>query len=1154
MAEPFVHLHVHTAYSLLDGAIKLPDLFAKAKQDGQQAVAITDHGNLHGVVQFYKQAKANGIKPIIGCEVYVATGSLTDKSPNQPKPYHQVLLCENETGYQNLLRLVNLAHLEGKYYRPRIDLENLAKYHEGLIALSSCLAGMLPRAIMDGGVKKARETIDWYRQVFGDRFYLEIQQNGLKEQDKVNAAVQKLSREFDIPLVATCDAHYLNREDALPHEILLCIQTGKTMQDENRMRFSTDQVYFRTADEMAEAFADTPEAVRNTLEVAERCNLELKLGKLIFPTYEAPEGEDLDATFARLSRAGLDRRLTVLKEEYQAAGNGTWAEVEKTYHDRLEHEIKLIRDKEYAGYFLIVQDFIGWARSRGIPVGPGRGSAAGSLASYSLGITNIDPIRYNLLFERFLNPERQDNPDIDIDFCTDRRGEVIQYVAEKYGKDKVAQIATFGTMKAKLVIKDVGRAMGYSYNEVESVAKLIPNDLKMTLEKAEKTPDLEKLLKQSDWVRELWRNARVLEGLLRHASTHAAGVVISNRPLSETVPLMLDKDDHVVTQLDKDDVEAVGLIKFDFLGLKTLTVIDKALAIIKQVQRKEIDIDRLPLDDAEAFGLLGRGLTYGVFQFESSGMKDLLVQIQPNSIEDLTAIAALYRPGPLGSGMIPDFIARKKGAAVKYLLNELEQILKPTYGMIVYQEQVQQVAHQIGGLSMGEADLMRRAMAKKKADKMAPFKVKFTAGAKERGHQKEKIEELWDQLEKFAEYGFNKSHSAAYALVAYQTAYLKAHYPAAFMAALMTMDRGDSDKIMGGIVECRELGLEVLPPDINESDENFTVTQYGQIRFGLTAVKNVGEGAVQCIIKARQGGGDFRSLHDFAERVDLHKINKRVVESLVKCGAFDSLEKNRAALLAAVDKAVDAAVKTQADRDTGQTSLFGRLSGTGKQAAPQLPDVPAWPHLEMLRNEKEALGFFISGHPLDDHQTIIQRFATLNSSGLREQTTNREVRIAALITSFTKRMTKQNKPMARGIAEDQYAPFGITMFSEAMDLSVEALADLDQPVLLFGKVDLREGDNGLLVDKAIPLVKAPELCSNEAHIHLGTVGLTKMQIQRLADCIKRNVGGCRTVIHLMIPGCGETVFTLPAHNGLKPSDELIDEVRAIFGAAVLTFQ
>jgi len=1154
MAEPFVHLHVHTAYSLLDGAIKLPDLFAKAASDGQTAVAITDHGNLHGVVQFYKQATARGIKPIIGCEVYVATGSLTDKSPNQPKPYHQVLLCENETGYANLMRLVNIANLEGKYYRPRVDLETLARHHEGLLALSSCLAGMLPRAIMEEGTKKARETVDWYRQVFGDRFYLEIQQNGLKEQDKVNAAILKLSREFEVPIVATCDAHYLNREDALSHEILLCIQTGKTMQDESRMRFSTDQVYFRTAEEMAEAFAAYPEAVRNTLAVAERCNLKLKLGQLIFPTFTVPEGEDLDTTFARLSHVGLEKRLQVIKEEPESAEKGAWEETEKTYRDRLAHEIKLIREKKYASYFLIVQDFIGWARAQGIPVGPGRGSAAGSLVSYSLGITNIDPIRYNLLFERFLNPERQDNPDIDIDFCTDRRGEVIQYVAEKYGKDKVAQIATFGTMKAKMVVKDVGRAMGYSYSEVESVAKLIPNDLKMTLEKAEKTPDLEKLIKQSDWVRDLWRHAKVLEGLLRHASTHAAGVVISNRPLTETVPLMLDKDDHVVTQLDKDDVEAVGLIKFDFLGLKTLTVIDKALAIIKQVQRKDVDIDRLPLDDPEAFGLLGRGLTNGVFQFESSGMKDLLVQIQPGSIEDLTAIAALYRPGPLGSGMIPDFIARKKGAAIKYLLAELESILKPTYGMIVYQEQVQQVAHLIGGLSMGEADLMRRAMAKKKTEKMAPFKVKFTAGAAERGYKKEKIEELWDQLEKFAEYGFNKSHSAAYALVAYQTAYLKAHYPAAFMAALMTMDRGDSDKIMGGIVECRELGLEVLPPDINESDENFTVTPYGQIRFGLAAVKNVGEGAVQSIIKARRGGKPFRSLNDFAERVDLHKINKRVVESLVKCGAFDSLEKNRAALLAAVDKAVDAAAKTQADRDAGQTSLFGRLTDAGATAAPPLPDVPAWDHREMLRNEKEALGFFISGHPLDDHQAIIQRFATVNTNGLREQTTAREVRIAALITSFAKRMTKQNKPMARGIAEDQFAPFNITMFSEALELSEEALADLDQPLLLFGKVDLREGDNGLLVEKAIPLVKAPELCSNEAHIHLATVGLTKIQIQRLADCIKRHTGNCRAIIHVAVPGCGETVFTLPAHCGVQPSDELIDEVRAIFGAAVLNFQ
>jgi DNA polymerase III subunit alpha len=1159
MTTDFVHLHVHTAYSLLDGAIKLDELFQKAERDGQKAVAITDHGNLHGAARFSLTAKNYPVKPIIGCEVYVSEGDHTNLSSGQPKPYHQVLLCENEIGFRNLLQIVNTAQLEGKtpglFGRPRADRALLEKHSEGLIALSSCLSGMVPRAILEFGYDKALPVIDWYRQVYGDRFYLEIQENGIPEQTKANEAVLKLSREFDIPVVATCDAHFLERKHHTSHDILLCIQTGKSIHDEGRFKFSTDQVYFRTREEMAQVFRHVPEALTNTMEVAERCNFQIEKSEPIFPTYETPVGEDLNSTFTKTSRVGLKKRLQELKSSHDAKTDGPWKKVELEYAARLETEMELIREKGFAGYFLIVQDFIRWARDQGIPVGPGRGSAAGSLVSYSLRITNIDPIQYGLLFERFLNPERLDNPDIDVDFCAEGRDAVIQYVSDKYGEECVSQIASFGTMKARMVVRDVGRAMGYSFGEVDTVVRLIPTDLDMTLEKAEREPDLARLLSSSQWVQDMWPHCRALEGLLRHASTHAAGVVISEKPLGHIVPLMRDKDRKVVCQYDKNDVEKVGLIKFDFLGLKTLTVIDKCLKHIKAVSGIEIDMDTIPVDDPKPYELLGRGLSNGVFQFESSGMKELLVRIKPDCIEDLTAIAALYRPGPLGSGMVDQFIARKKGEEpVTYMLPELETILEPTYGMMVYQEQVQQIAHTIGGLSLGEADLLRRAMAKKSTDEMEFFSKKFQSGATAQGFPVKVSQELWNLMEKFAEYGFNKSHSAAYAMVAYHTAYLKAYHPAEFIAALMTMEKDDSDKIMAKIAECRDLDIEVLPPDVNESSLDFTVTPDGRIRFGLAAVKNVGEGAVLSILEARESRGPFKSLHDFCERVDLHKINRRVVESLVKCGAFDTIERNRATLLGAVEAALDGASRAQADREAGQTSLFGMMGDDEKIGAPQLPDVPPWSHEQELAFEKEVLGFFITGHPLDDFRNVAKAFATHDSVRLREETNERQARVAALITSFEKRTTRQGKPMASGMAEDQFSPFRFMMFSEGLEASAAALEDLEKPLLLFGKVDVREGGSGLLVDRMIPLEKAAEVCSNEVHFYLKSAGLMKSQMQRLFDLVKRHRGRCRGYIHLEIPDRPEALIQLPVTVGMQPSDQLVEETAAIFGPGVVTFQ
>lgn len=1160
MSADFVHLHVHTQFSLLDGAIKLSDLFQKAAADQMEAVAITDHGNMHGLVQFFQQAKHHDIKPIIGCEVYVAHGSRHDLSNRQPSPYHLVLLVENEKGFHNLTEIVTKAHLEGKtagiFGRPRCDHELLEKHNEGLVAMSACLQGEVPRAILERGVEKATEVADYYRQLFPGRYYIELQRNGLEEQNKVNVGLLQIAKDLQLPIVATNDCHYLNREHAKSHEILLCIQTGRTMNDERRFKFSTDEVYFRTKAEMAEVFADLPEALSRTKEIQERCNFELAFGNPVYPTFSVPLGEDLNSYFITQSEEGLNKRLQKVKADQDEKRDGPWKDQEKVYRDRLATEIKLIMEKGFAGYFLIVQDIISWARKQKIPVGPGRGSAAGSLVSYSLGITNIDPIHYVLLFERFLNPERQDNPDIDIDFCAERREEVLEYVSEKYGKECVAQIAAFGSMKAKAAIKDVGRGMGFSYGEVETIAKLIPDVLNITLDNAEKDPDVGRMLKQSEWVRDLWFHAKALEGLARHATTHAAGVIIADKPLVEYVPLMLDKDNKLITQWDKNDVEKIGLIKFDFLGLKTLTVIDKSLAMIRDVYGEDIDIDDIPMDDPDVFDLLGRGLSTGVFQFESAGMKDLLVRIHPDDIEDLIAIAALYRPGPIGSGMIDDFIARKKGEQeVTYDLPELEEILETTYGMMVYQEQVQQVAHAVGGFSLGEADLMRRAMARKKTDQMETFHDKFSAGGKEKNTPAAMVERIWNMMEKFAEYGFNKSHSAAYAVVAYQTAWLKAKYPPAFMAALMTMDKGESTKIMAKIAECRDLEIEVLPPDVNESYRDFSVTKNGKIRFGLSAVKNVGEGAVNSVIEARKDEGPFKGIFDFAKRVDSRKINRRVVESLVKCGAFDSIEENRAALLEAVEPAMELAAREQADREAGQTSMFGVLEQSGgNDGEPALPAVAPWTNDENMRYEKEALGFFITGHPLEQHRRLIERYTNCDAERLRDRSNPDEVRIAAVISSLDKKTTRTGRTMATGIAEDHLAQYKITVFSETLEKSREVLEDLEQPVLLFGKVDVRDGGNGLIVDRIIPLVQAREVCSNEVHFRIRASGLSKGHLERLKACMERHTGSSRAFIHIIIPGRSEATFALPARPGLQASDQLAEEIRAIFGQGVITFQ
>ncbi|HTY20677.1 MAG TPA: DNA polymerase III subunit alpha, partial [Geobacteraceae bacterium] len=870
----FVHLHLHTQYSLLDGAIRLTDLIAKAKEYGMPAVAATDHGNMFGAIEFYEKCTAAGIRPIIGAEVYVAPGSRFAKESGNGHDgitnFHLILLCENHQGYRNLSRLVSAGFKEGFYYKPRIDKELLAECSEGLIALSACLKGEVAYLCGRNRIEEAIGVARWYAETFPGSYYLELQENTLAEQDVANKRLLEIASELSLPLAATNDCHYLNRGDARAHEVLLCIQTGKTMNDTSRMRFSADEFYFKSPDEMAGAFHYAPEAVANTVRIAERCNLELDFKTYHFPEYHKNDDKSLDETLEEEAIAGLKERLAVIGAKDPEFG----ATQESAYFDRLHQELDCIREMKFPGYFLIVADFINWAKKRGIPVGPGRGSAAGSLVAYAIRITDIDPIPYNLLFERFLNPERISMPDIDVDFCQDRREEVIQYVADKYGRDKVCQIITFGTMAARGVIRDVGRALDMPYGEVDRIAKMVPEILGITLERAlQQEPKLKEMSGADPRVQELLDIALRLEGLARHASTHAAGVVVAPRVMEEFCPVYKDqKSGSITTQYSMKYVEKIGLVKFDFLGLKNLTVIDNAVKLIRGGSDPDFDISSLRDDDQATYQLLQSGNTTGVFQLESSGMQGLLIKLKPSCFEDIIAVVALYRPGPLGSGMVDDFIDRKHGRKrVVYDLPQLEPILKDTYGVIVYQEQVMQIARTLGGYSLGGADLLRRAMGKKDPAGMAREKDKFLAGAKGKGIDARKAEAIFDLMAKFAEYGFNKSHSAAYAMVAYQTAFLKAHFPVEFMAALLTEDMGNTDKVIKNIADCREMGIDVLPPDINDSDLSFRVLG-NSIRFGLGAVKNVGESAIEAILDAR-GKGLFKDIFDFCERVDLRRVN-----------------------------------------------------------------------------------------------------------------------------------------------------------------------------------------------------------------------------------------------------------------------------------------
>jgi DNA polymerase-3 subunit alpha len=1150
---PFVHLHVHTQYSLLDGGIRLKDLFEKAQAFKLPAVAMTDHGNLFGVVDFYKQARKAGVKPIIGCEVYVAPKSRWDKEGGsaQEQAYHLVLLCKNEKGYRNLLKLVTQAHFEGFYYKPRIDKELLRQHHQGLIALSACLHGEVPRYLLQNDPERALETARELAGIFEpDRFYLELQDGGIPEQKTVNAGLLEIGRRLGLPLVATNDCHYLTREEARAHDTLLCIQTGRTIQDTNRLRFSTSELYFKAPEEMAALFADQPEALANSVKIAERCNLELTLGHYQLPRYPLPEGQTMEGRLRQEARQGLEKRLAAREHDPAFPASRF-----KEYRERLEKELAVITEMGFSGYFLVVADYVRYAKEKGIPVGPGRGSAAGSLVAYSLEITDIDPLAYGLIFERFLNVERKELPDIDVDFCVEGREEVLKYVVEKYGQDHVAQIITFGKMQARAVIRDVGRALNVPYGEVDRIAKLVPNVLNITLKEAlVKEPRLRELAENDPAVRELLAIAQSLEGLPRHASTHAAGVIIAPRPIVETTPLYRGAKGETLTQYEMKTVQEAGLIKFDFLGLNNLTIIAYALRMIEQSTGRLLDLTHIPLDDPATYALLGGGDTTGVFQLESSGMKDLLVKMRPENFEDLIALVALYRPGPLESGMVDDFVKRKHGEIpVEYILPEMEPILKETYGVIVYQEQVMQLGSVLADYSMGEADILRRAMGKKIVEVMAQQRDRFLQGAKKKKIDLKKAETVFGLMEKFGGYGFNKSHSAAYALITYQTAYLKAHYPLEFMVALLTSRMGNSTDVIKYITECREKGIVVLPPDINQSQMDFTVTE-GKIRFGLAAVKNVGEGAIEAVLEARGKAGPFVSLIDFCKRVDLSRTNRKVLESLIKCGAMDSLGLARSRLMAFLPEAMEMGQKWQRDQAGNQFSLFNLSDGPGLDLPDLEPPVlDEWRESQKLAFEKEILGFYITGHPLTRFMDTIQALRAVPLQDLPELVDKEAVRLVGTVAGLKEINSKKGERMGFATLEDLTGSCEVIVFADIFRKCAPLLKG-EAPLWITGTVSKDEKGAKVIANEVSTLVEAEESLAVKATLRLAAAGLSPARLRELAELLKGHPGACPVQIVMACPNQSQVYINLSESFRIKPSSRLRRELQELFGAPIMEVQ
>ncbi len=1111
------------------------------------AVAITDHGNLFGAVKFYEAAKQRNIKPIIGCEVYVASTNRFDRAADSERPNHLVLLCENDRGYRNLVKLASSAYIEGFYYKPRIDKDLLARHADGLIGLSACLRGEVAVALTADRYEVARQSAYDLRDIFGKgNFFLEMQDQGMEEEKRINPQLARLSRETGIGLVATNDCHYLTAGDARAQEVLVCIQTGKTMSDTNRMKFRTNDFYFKTCEEMAAVFGrDVPEALTRTLEIAERCNVHLETKEHVFPHFEVPAGEDADSYFEKVTREGFAHRRERL-DRLQAAGRLKYPL--QAYEDRLEREIALIKQMRFAGYFLIVWDFIRFSREHCIPVGPGRGSAAGSLVAYSLHITDVDPLQNELLFERFLNPERVSFPDIDIDFCQRGRGRVIEYVTGKYGRENVSQIITFGTMGAKAVIRDAARALDMPYAEADKIAKLIPNALNISLDEAlAQSAELAQLQKTDERVADLLQVASHLEGFVRHASTHAAGVVISPQPLQEIVPLYKGNKDEITTQYAMDDLEKIGLLKMDFLGLTTLTIIDDCVKLIEKTRGEKLDLESLPLDDAVSYETLSKGLTSGIFQFESRGMTDILRRVKPDRLADLTALNALYRPGPIQGGMIDDFVARRSGKKkVTYDLPQLEEILQETYGVIVYQEQVIQIFNKVAGFSLGEADVVRRAMGKKKIEVMVANKEKFLAGARANNVSVAKAQKLWDLVEQFAGYGFNKSHSAAYALVAYHTVYLKTHYPVEFMSALLTAEIGNQDKLTRYLAECKDMGIEILPPDVNASDLVFTPDGKA-IRFGLTAIKNVGASAIESVMAARAKLGRFENLVEFCEQVDLRLLNKRVLESLIKAGAFDSVGARRTQLLAVLDRVMELGQKRQREAESGQHGLFMGSADAPPPPPFELPDVPEWTEAERLTGEKEVLGFYVTGHPLEKYSVRLEALTRHDTSSIEEMAHDAPVTLAGILRGLKVKPSKKGDLWASAQLEDLRGAVELLVFPKAY-LQMQSVLKPDAALLIRGHVRHEENQKPRVsVTDARPLDAAVNGAKSQLRIRMSLDSIQEGRIDSLASILAAYPGESPIVFELARPGDFVVRIQSRAPRGIKPEDELLMQLREICG-------
>jgi DNA polymerase III subunit alpha len=1171
----FVHLHLHTEYSLLDGACRIEELLDQAQKVGMPAMAVTEHGNMFSAVTFHDAARKRGIKPILGCEVYVAPGSRFDRSTTHGENFnHLVLLAETDTGFKNLIKLVSSGYTEGFYYKPRIDKELLAAHHDGLIGLSSCLKGEIPCEIRAEQTQKARAAAATYRDILGaGNFFLEMQYQGIDEQRIVNNGLLPIARDLGMPLVVTNDVHYLREGDHKPHDILLCIGTGKSVNDAQRLRYHGDQFFMKTAAQMAEIFKDYPDALANTLRIAERCNVEIRSGENHLPKFEVPEGYALDAYFEHVTREGFAERLARLKP---LADAGKLRQSIGDYEQRLSYEIEMIKRMGYPGYFLIVWDFIRYAREHGIPVGPGRGSAAGSLVAWALRITDVDPLHYDLIFERFLNPERVSLPDIDVDFCERRRGEVIEYVTRKYGRENVSQIITFGTMKAKAVVRDVGRAMDLPYADVDRIAKQIPAALDMTLEKAlAENPVLKQMQEQDARVKDLLDMGKRLEGLSRNAGVHAAGVVIAPGPITDYAPLFKSNRDEITTQWAMKEVERVGLLKMDFLGLSTLTLIRDALDEIQRTENIELDIDAVPLDDAKTYQLFADGQTYGIFQFESAGMREILRKAKPQRLDDLIAMNALYRPGPLKSGMVDDFISRKQGkSAVKYELPELAPILSDTYGVIAYQEQVMRIASVLAGFTLGQSDVLRKAMGKKDPKVMAKQRQAFMEGARAKGVNEKKATKIFDLMEYFAGYGFNKSHSTAYAYLAYQTAYLKANYPRHFAAALLTTEAANTDKLALYIGECRDRGIAVLPPDINESQLHFTVVPDG-VRFGLTAIKGLGEGAIHCVIDMRARVGRITSLHQLCEEIDLRTVNKRVLEALVKSGACDSLipqglplTAGRARLLGAVDSAIEHGNRTQRDRDQGQADLFGGGDeNSGGLAIIRLPDATPWSEMELLQQEKEALGLYLSGHPVDRFIDDLRSFGARTvgdlvlaelphpSDGSPGRLLLADVHVGGIISGVRPLKTKKGDPMGVFMLEDAQGAVEVVVFPEPFG-RYRSCIESGALVAVRGRFERDEESSRMQATEVFALQSVRERLSKSVRIQLNG-DCPRAKLEALWDVLNANQGDRPVAIEMHLVKDGRrlkvSADVMPQIR-VRPSEQLVQAVEQLCGAGSVTLR